>query len=165
MKKLSAILPASLFVVLLSAIPNLAQETQTSEELPSQSGRFTFNQTDQGYVRLDSKTGEISVCTLQSGNLVCKLGADERAAYVDALDEMKREINRLQDRLAKLESRNNNENDRTGELESDDDTDLPPEFDTAMEFAQEAMRRFFSVIEDLKKEYEGKLDLQNDSKT
>ncbi len=139
-------------------LPALAQEDSTDKILDSQPGRYTFNKTAKGYVRLDSETGEISLCTLNSDNLVCQLGADERMAYEFALNEMRDEIDTLQERLNQLKTDTNSAGaEKPEKSKSPDEMEFPPEFDTAMDFAQEAMRRFYSVIQDLKKDYEDKL--------
>lgn len=51
--------------------------------------RFTFYRTDDGYVRLDLRSGEVSYCRRAKASWECVATADERAAY-DA------EISRLQ---------------------------------------------------------------------
>src|SRR5947208_544793 len=51
--------------------------------------RFTFNHTDDGYLRLDGRTGHVSLCTRQSVGWACRMLPDERAA-------LEAEIARLQ---------------------------------------------------------------------
>ena len=78
------LLPAA---VLLTA-PALAAEPDAT--------RFQLERSGDHFVRLDRQTGAMSICQDQSGNLVCRMAADERAAYDDELD-------RLSDRVTKLE--------------------------------------------------------------
>jgi hypothetical protein len=53
-------------------------------------GRFTFNRADDGgYVRLDGRTGQVSLCNRRSNGWQCQLVPDERAA-------LEAEIARLQ---------------------------------------------------------------------
>jgi hypothetical protein len=79
---------ASAFLV--SVLPHAAAGQDTE--------RYTLERSGNGYVRMDRKTGEMSICEERSGQLVCRLAADERSALQD-------EVDRLQDRLSGLEKR------------------------------------------------------------
>ena len=50
--------------------------------------RYRLEKSDNGYVRMDTQTGEMSICEERSGQLVCKLAADERAAFEDEIDRL-----------------------------------------------------------------------------
>ncbi len=52
--------------------------------------RFTFHRADEGYLRLDGRTGQVSMCDRPTSGWQCRLVPDERAA-------LEREIARLQD--------------------------------------------------------------------
>lgn len=58
--------------------------------------RFQLERSGDHFVRLDRQTGAMSLCTEKDGALVCRMAADERAAYEDELD-------RLSDRVSALE--------------------------------------------------------------
>ncbi len=51
--------------------------------------RFSYNRVDEGYVRLDLRTGQVSLCTRRAAGWSCQVAPDER----NALDS---EIARLQ---------------------------------------------------------------------
>ena len=51
--------------------------------------RYTFNRVDEGYLRLDGRTGEVSICAQRSTGWACQAVPDERAA-------LEAEIARLQ---------------------------------------------------------------------
>ena len=51
--------------------------------------RYTFNRADDGYLRLDGRTGQVSICTRRSVGWACQVVADERTA-------LEAEIARLQ---------------------------------------------------------------------
>ncbi len=51
--------------------------------------RYTFNQTDAGYLRLDGRTGRVSMCTRRPVGWACQSVPDERSA-------LEAEIARLQ---------------------------------------------------------------------
>jgi len=42
--------------------------------------RYTFNRTDDGYLRLDGRTGQVSLCIRQAVGWACRAMPDERAA-------------------------------------------------------------------------------------
>ena len=56
-----------------------AQPTPTQPP-PGDDRRFQFNQVDDGYLRLDLKTGEVSLCKARAIGWSCLTVADERAA-------------------------------------------------------------------------------------
>jgi hypothetical protein len=61
----------------------------------SDDARYTFNRVDDGYLRLDGRTGQVSLCTRQSVGWACRIMPDERAA-------LEAEISRLQGEIVAL---------------------------------------------------------------
>ena len=59
--------------------------------------RYQLQRTDDGYARIDTRTGEVSTCTEQGDQLVCRMAADERSALME-------EIAALESRVAALET-------------------------------------------------------------
>ena len=43
-------------------------------------GRFTMTATANGFLRLDTRTGAVSLCVVQGGTAQCRVAADERTA-------------------------------------------------------------------------------------
>jgi hypothetical protein len=60
--------------------------------------RFQLERSGDHFVRLDKHTGAMALCEEKDGSLVCRMAADERAAYDDELD-------RLSDRVTALENK------------------------------------------------------------
>lgn len=58
-------------------------------------GRFTFHRADDGYLRLDSRSGQVSMCNRRASGWQCQLVPDERTA-------LEAEISRLQNDNALL---------------------------------------------------------------
>jgi hypothetical protein len=56
---------------------------------PSEDSRYTFNRVDDGYLRLDGRTGQVSICAQRPAGWACQAVPDERAA-------LEAEIARLQ---------------------------------------------------------------------
>lgn len=115
--------------LLLVAAPAAAQEN-----------RFVIEPSGEGFVRLDSHTGEISVCSEAEGQIVCRMAADERRA-------LEEEIDLLEERIAALEK---TLEERTGGQENRFPTD--EEIDRTFGVMEKLMRRFMGVIEDIEKE-------------
>jgi hypothetical protein len=53
-----------------------AQNPQPDNE----DARFTFHRTDDGYLRLDGRSGQVSICTRRTAGWLCQAVPDERAA-------------------------------------------------------------------------------------
>lgn len=118
----------------LSALPALAAETQ----------RYQMEKTDKGYVRMDTQTGEMSICEERDSQLVCKLAADERSALQDELGRVQTELKALDERLVKLES------SLTAQLESKLPTE--EEFQKSMGYMERFFRSFMGIVKDMEKE-------------
>ena len=61
----------------------------------SENGRYSFSQVPEGVLRLDTRTGQVSVCSNKTTGWACQTVPDERTA-------LEAEIVRLQDDNAKL---------------------------------------------------------------
>ena len=72
------------------AVPSFAQDKPDSAD-----GRFTLHRTDEGYLRLDGRSGQVSLCLKRSAGWECQAVPDERSA-------LEGEIARLQADNAQL---------------------------------------------------------------
>jgi hypothetical protein len=126
---------ASAFLASALSFPAMAQDTD----------RYTMEKSNNGYVRMDRKTGEMSICEERSGQLVCKLAADERSAFQD-------EVDRLQDRLSGLEK-------RVAEIETTSRLNpnalLPDEesFEKSLGYMERFFRRFMDIVKDFDQDW------------
>ena len=59
-------------------------------------GRYRMEKTDTGFVRLDTVSGDISLCREQEGQIVCRMAADERAAFEKELDLITKRVEALE---------------------------------------------------------------------
>src|SRR5262249_44433878 len=120
-----------------------AAVAQTPKAPDSENGRYSMSSVANGVLRLDSRTGQVSLCRPKGDSWICEAAADDRAAY-------EKEIARLQDKVAKLE----------GELGRTPGVDLKlpshPEVDRVMSFFEKIFRRFMGMIENLQREQEQK---------
>lgn len=105
--------------------------------------RFELERTGTGFVRMDTRTGQMSFCEESSGQLACKPAAGERSADASQLDDLTRKVEALERRLAALESR-----PPAAELPSEE------EFEQTMTLMERFLRRFWGVAKDLERESE-----------
>src|SRR5947209_6883730 len=81
--------PMLLALTLLAvATPALAQQPADLAEA-TENGRYSMTPLEDGFLRLDTRTGAVALCRLVNGAPECRLAADERAA-------LESEIGRLQ---------------------------------------------------------------------
>lgn len=82
----------------LPALP-LAPIAALAEDAPSivapQGERFTLQPAEGGFLRLNRDTGAVSFCSVKDGVTLCRLSAEERAAYEAEIDRLRAENARL----------------------------------------------------------------------
>jgi hypothetical protein len=84
----------TLLIAVAVAATATAAQAQTAAP-DSENGRFTFNQVKDGLLRLDTRTGQVSLCSNRTVGWACQPVPDERAA-------LETEIGRLQNENATL---------------------------------------------------------------
>lgn len=102
--------------------------------------RYRLERTEDGYVRMDTRTGEMSLCRERSGELVCRAGTDERKVHLDEMERMDARLKLLEDRLAALEAKPGNP---SVTLPSEED------FEQTLGLMERFFRRFVDVFRDL----------------
>lgn len=107
------------------------------------SGRYRLEKSADGYVRMDTQTGAMSICEEKTGQLVCRMAADERSAFQDEVDRLQASMKALDARVAKLET------SLSAKLESS----LPSEedFNTTLSYMERFFRRFMGIVKDMEK--------------
>ncbi|MEO0542929.1 MAG: hypothetical protein AAFY99_03830 [Pseudomonadota bacterium] len=125
MKKLLLAMIAIVWVV-----PNAGAET----------GRYILEKTDNGYVRMDTQTGDMALCAEADGQMICRAAADERAAFQQQLDALDARIDRLEKALAAGLSA----------LPRAPSAGLPDpsEFEQGLDYMEQFFNRFRGIIED-----------------
>ena len=124
-------------------LATLGAGAQTPAEAPpptGENGRFQMTPAPNGFLRLDTRTGAVSVCTISGNGAECRAAADDRAALVG-------EVERLAKRNAELEAGATQRPSRPlAGLPSRED------FGKAMDFAEEFVRRMSRVMRDENKD-------------
>lgn len=108
--------------------------------------RFSLEKTADGYVRMDNSTGEMSICKEQTGQLVCRLAADDRATLADQLSSMDKRLSAIEGKLSGLEKAGARPN---GDMPTDE------EFEKTMGYMEKFFKRFMGVVKDLNDEENG----------
>lgn len=108
--------------------------------------RFDMHKDGDRWVRLDRQTGAMSVCREERGELVCRMSADDRAAWDAEVADLRERLDRLEARVAQLE----------GRPAPSGETGLPSdeEFEKTLGFMEKFMRRFMGIVKDLENEEE-----------
>lgn len=126
--------------LLLIMVVFLSATTAFAADVP---GRYTLAPSANGFVRLDTQTGQVSECTGAAAALVCKSTPDERAA-------MQTEIDRLQAQVEALKS----PAPLTATGQSAPEINIPSDkdVDKAFNFMERMIKRFKGLIEEMRKE-------------
>ena len=123
-------LSASALALACLALPALAQSTDESAN-----GRYAMSPVAGGVLRLDTRTGQVSLCSVVAGEIQCRAGADERAA-------LEAEINRLASENARLKSGAPSSAPSVGETEED------RSFGRALDRAERFVKRMLQLFRD-----------------
>lgn len=100
-------------------------------------GRYRMEKTEGGIVRLDTVTGEISLCREKDGQVSCRMAADERAAFERELELLTARVEALEKAAAAAPA------DAKPQLPSDE------EIDRTMSVMERMMRRFMGIVKNL----------------
>jgi len=89
----------SIMIVLASALALGSAQAQTPD---SENGRYSFSAVPDGMLRLDTRTGAVSLCAKQDAGWACSSVPDERAALENEIARLQRENGALKkDMLAR----------------------------------------------------------------
>ncbi len=129
----------------------VAARAQSEMPLDGDNERYQMRRDGDYFVRLDRKSGEMSLCLRSQEKLVCRVSADERAA-------LEQELSDLQERLAALENGNAERQEKPKqqrEKKPDKKTfsELDRELDQFMDYSSKVLRKFFTVMKDMKEEF------------
>ncbi|MGJ7039573.1 exonuclease VII small subunit [Shinella sp. BE166] len=96
-----------------------------------------MDKTDSGFVRLDTVSGEVSLCREQDGQIVCRMAADERAAFEKELDLLTKRVEALEKGGA------------TGQTAVKPSLPTDEEIDRTMSIMEKMMQRFMGIVKNL----------------
>lgn len=110
-------------------------------------GRFVLRETPDGLLRMDTRTGTMSLCTRQGGAFTCRLVADDRAALDQEIERLRAENEALKRGGATALARPAPDPGMT--LPSD------AEVDRALSLAERIWRRLRGMIRESEQEQQG----------
>ena len=93
----------SIMIVLASVLALGSAQAQTPPATPdSENGRYSFSAVPDGTLRLDTRTGAVSLCAKQDAGWACSTVPDERTALESEITRLRRENGALKkDMLAR----------------------------------------------------------------
>jgi hypothetical protein len=124
-----------------------------SQDPPSggMDGRYSFRDVSEGLLRLDTRTGQVSMCSRQAAGWGCQLVADDRTAYEEEIARLERVNAALKKELASSrQSLEQRAAPRDRELNLPSDADL----DRMMSFLEKVWRRLVGVVQNMQREVE-----------
>ena len=107
----------------------------------AQEARYRLEKSGSGYVRMDTATGEMSVCEERAGELVCRLATDGGSGG---------DLGRLEDRIRALDERI----DRLETLLARQENSLPTEeeFEKTMGYMERFFRSFIGIVKEFEED-------------
>jgi hypothetical protein len=149
------------FLAIVSALLFIPAATHAHDPSPeTENGRYSFNRVEEGFLRLDHRTGQVSLCDRRAVGWACQAIPDERTA-------LESEIMRLQNENAALKTemlsrnlpppgtgRDNAQADRQAARRGEPTLRLPSDEDLerAKTFIEKVWRRLVEMMMNLQKE-------------
>lgn len=129
-----------LLIAMLGAYAPLAAAEEPAAKPGAGDYRFQLERTANGVIRLDKQTGAMALCQENNGELICRMGADERAAYEEDLSRVEKRVEALEKIV------------RAGKPVEKSAIPSEDELNRAFSFMENVMRRFMGLVQDLNKE-------------
>jgi len=142
-----------LMLATLAVVPAAYAETATPD---NENGRFTFNQVADGLLRLDTRTGQVSLCSQRAAGWTCQTVPDERSALEGEIARLQGENAALKKemiaRAVPLPGGTRTEPKPQLELKLPSDADM----DRLMTFMERIWRRLIEMVQNVQKEIDKK---------
>ncbi len=137
-------IPALSTVVLYAALglAVAAASAGAQEPRPEVAPRYVFVPVENGALRLNTSTGEVSLCSGANGAGACAPLPDQAKAGSETIRELQDQVTALEARIASLE-------DPSAEARREEEA-----LDRVMVLTERAMRRFFGIVRDMKDDLE-----------
>ena len=142
-----------LVAIALSAVVAVSAQAETAPS--DENGRFLLRKAEDGWFRVDQRTGQASLCREGGVGFTCELVPDDRDALLDEITRLAEENAMLRAQVAK-----GGKPELPGEPDAktrDDGIKLPSkeDLDKVMDTFRAMMERFMAMVKDLEKQYSG----------
>ena len=115
-------------------------------------GRYAMTPAGDGFLRLDTATGAVSICRQKLDAWTCEGVAEDALALKQEVDRLTSENQELKDKLAKAEAREA----QAGPLPANPSTQFPAlALDEMTDFINKMIRRLQDLVRDLKQQDDG----------
>jgi hypothetical protein len=142
-----------LMLATFAVMPAAYAETATPD---SENGRFVFNPVAEGSLRLDTRTGQVSLCSKRAAGWTCQTVPDERAALEGEIARLQSENAQLKKemiaRAVPLPGTTKSEPKPQLELKLPSEADV----DRLMTFMERIWRRLIEMVQNVQKEIDKK---------
>ena len=149
---ISKVVVASLAALSLSTlvfVPAWADEP-ASDTPDAAGGRYTLNKVTDGFVRLDTKTGAVALCSQRAVGWACQAAPEDRAAFESEIARLRGENAALKQSLLAhgLPLPSGAAPERPGSRDNEITIRLPDnaDLDRAMAYVEDVWRRFVDAV-------------------
>lgn len=126
------------------AFPLVVNSAAAQEPRPEVAPRYVFVPVEKGALRLNTTTGEVSLCSGADGAGACAPLRDQAHGGSDSVRALHERVAALEARIAALEA-----DDVSAEARREEEA-----LDRVMVLTERMMRRFFGIVRDMKDEFE-----------
>ncbi len=133
----------------------------------TENGRYTLSPVNGGFLRLDTRSGVVSMCTEKTGGWACYAVPDERAALDSEIGRLQAENSRLKSQIAQSQAPAGQpgagspgaENGKGAQSPNRIELPLPSDqdLDRAMAFVEKVWRRLIEMVGRVQKDVSEKL--------
>lgn len=150
----------------LAATVLLGPEARAQAAPDTENGRFTLSPVTDGFLRLDTRNGVVSICTNKSG-WTCRLVPDERAALDTEIGRLQADNKKLREQLAQRDTVSGKtdaplakEDSKKSAQASPDkkiELQLPPEHEKLMALIERVWERLIEMANRMQKKLSEKI--------
>lgn len=112
----------------------------SSGALAQEEERYRLERTEDGYVRMDKRTGAMTLCQEREGELVCRPASERNDPAPAETDALRERIAALEERVKALEDR------------AESSVPLEEEFEQSLNLMERFFRRFIDIVRGLEEE-------------
>lgn len=152
-------LPVLTVLAVLLTLPAMPAGAASPDAPEIDSDRYTLQETAEGWLRLDRESGTLSLCRAKESRWTCAPVPDAIASFEAEIGALEADKRRLEARVEELER----QLQKAGRAPQGPPREplLTPkderEFDRFMDFSERALRRFFGMVKDLRRDFEDRI--------